>query len=142
MDMYIVHVHYTKYIEHVSVYEDWQAGGSILWMPRCARARGWGWLVACLGSSSAQAKAHKVAGTRFLGRGLPPLPVPTFPNNQPDRAQLTTTPTTCVSPLLPHHVWRRSAKWQVSIMYKGWAATKSAQTLGNPTTHASTPCIP
>ena len=57
----------------------------------------------------------------------PPLPVPTFPNNQPDRAQLTTTPTTCVSLLLPHHVWR----WQVSITRGGQAP--------NPPKHLATP---
>ena len=59
----------------------------------------------------------------------PPLPVPTFPNNQPDRAHKDNhTNHMCVSPLLmPHHVWR----WQVSITRGGQAP--------NPPKHLATP---
>ena len=89
-----------------------------------------------------QAKAHKVVGTRFLGRGPPSAKLPpTFPNKQPDhggRRRLIPTAncTTCVS--RSNTMCGSGAKWQVRIT-RG-STTKSAQTLGNPLSHAATPC--
>ena len=94
---YLAYKYYTCVVS-IMILARW----SVLWMPMCGRARGDGDAVV-----QQQAKAHKVAGTRFLSRGpAPPVLPPDFPQ-QPARSGLI--PTTCVLPTMC------GAKWQVSI---------------------------
>ena len=82
---------YFTCVVSIMILARWSA---VLWMPMCGRARGDGDAVV-----QQQAKAHKVAGTRFLSRGpAPPVLPPDFPQ-QPARSGLI--PTTCVPPPPP-----------------------------------------